>query len=534
MAKKAGIAELKSRYKLLVANRETIPSHDMGSDIPVSSGSPAVDSFLLEKIRPTLFMPEYEHLMRSWQLIQKMSDAEEKVILDNLQGCLNDHKALLAARYFSENDTGGSNKVLRSMPFSWRLLFPLVLIKPAMVFFDGWKTDLRFRLTENFSFEKLRELYAETLEEAGDTAILKFREKIHATTALLGYRFETKKEKAIENWCFHDGRKARELPTIGLYVRAREKLNKNGPQAFLKELYSSSLRLPITSVMGLLSSKDLVLYVQGNEKLQDYAVECSSPIESLLRLREWSPWLKETHMAQIAQKIKRVSAATQIPFAKITQAYLVVPEGVREKMTDTVYIPLLKKFGESVKFLLPKRFSLLQPANFIQLENFLMFNVFNAVSTGEMILVGEKDDYHFSFSVDDVKNVVNMDRNRAEEFLLEKFGGLTSIYYYTYSPDRLLQAMSKIDAGELLLFNTPFFSSIEVVEKLMRWAKVINLSTYFGAPTEISIKYNYENFLKVKNIVSVYKLRQNPAVYRAVDYLEKLYWFEKTGGELGG
>lgn len=526
------IKELKSRYKLLVAGRKTIASHDLAFDIPISSGSPVVDSFLMEKISTTFFMSDYEHLARTFQLIRKMTIKEQEIIMENLKGCFNDHKIILAAKFFSEKNDEMMHLVLDSMPFSWRLIFPLVFVKPSALFFDGWKKNVDFRLFNEFSFDRLRTLYAEILEEAGDASILKFREKIHMTSALLGYKFESEKEKAIENWCYRNGKKARELPLVDLYVKARDELNSNGEKSFVNVLQSSELKLPLTSIMGLLSSKDIILTSKesASDKLRDYVVECSSPIESLLRLREWSSWLQSHHFDLISEKIKKANFDASIPFSKITQAYLAVPAKVRGGITDSIYIPVLKKFGEQIAFLLPKKFSFFQPTNFIQVDNFLLFNVFNASSKGRMFLAGTEKDFNFTFSVDEVKDVINMERNDAQQFLLREFGGLADSYYYQYDHKRLLDSLGKIGQEELLILNIPFLQNLDVVDKLLGYKKVINLFTYFGAPTEISIAYSYNEFIRVNKYYSSSYLRQGPAVYKAINYLERLYWVEKAAG----
>ena len=528
----AVIRELKSRYKLLYAERKTVSSHDLAFDIPISTGSPTVDSFFLEKISSGR-MPSYEHLARSWQLIRNASDGEEEVMLANLRGGLNDHKALLAMKLVLEGDER-AEAALKSMPFSWQLGFPLAFIKPGLLFLDGWKADLRFRLAEKFSFSKLRDLYAGILERASDTAILKYRERIHATTALLGYKFETPKEKAIEDWCYGSGSRAGALPRAKLYAEARKALNEGGLKKFAAALRSGGEMLPVTSVMGLLSSKDAILASDATPMaLRDYVVDCSTPIEALLRLREWSPWLKDSHYHSISRKVKDANVSSDVPFSKITQAYLAVPKDVRTELTDSVYIPLLKKFGQGIGFLLPKRFSFFQPVNMIQLDNFMLYNVFNVASKGEMVLAGNDDDYRFTFTVDEIRHVVNMERNDAETFLLKKFGGLTSQYGYEYSAANILRGLDKLDRGDLLIINTPFYENLEVVDRLLKWAKVINLSTYYGAPTEISVTYSYDTFLQLGRRVRGHSLRQSPAVYNTVNYLERLYWMEKAAKDVG-
>jgi hypothetical protein len=300
--KKLGIQELKTRYKLLVANNKTTESQELFPNIPLSTGSPVLDSFISEKVKLTFSMDEYEHLARSWQLIRNMSDEEEKIILNNLKGLLNDHKILLAAKLFEKKDKN-FEKIFNSLPNTWKLKFPLVFVKPAKVFFDGWKANIKFRLFDKIDYPRLNELYSETLEKCSDSAILKYRKIIHETSSLIGHKWNTKREKSIENWCYKNGNTSSELPIVELYVKARDTLNLHGKDKFIKELSSSNQKLPITSFMGLLSAKDLVLYSEGNEKLQDYAIECSSGVESILKLREWSKWLNENHISTIAEKL---------------------------------------------------------------------------------------------------------------------------------------------------------------------------------------------------------------------------------------
>lgn len=527
--KKLGIQELKTRYKLLVANNKTIDSQEMFPNIPLSTGSPVLDSFILEKVKSTFSMDEYEHLARSWQLIRNMSDEEEKIILNNLKGLLNDHKILLAAKLF-ENKDKNFEKAFDSLPNTWKLKFPLVFVKPAKVFFDGWKANIKFRLFEKIDYSRLNELYSETLKNCSDSAILKYRKMIHETSSLIGYKWNTKREKSIEDWCYKNGNNSSELPLVELYVKARDTLNSHGKDKFIKDLSSSTQKLPITSFMGLLSAKDLVLYSKGNEKLQDYAVECSSGVESILKLREWSKWLNEGHVNTISKKLNSTKEMS-VPFSRVTIGYLSIEPEKRKLLTDQIYIPLLKKFGKEHAYLLPEKFNFVQPANLIHIENFLLFNMFNSASKGKMTLVGENEDYEFSFSIDEIKNVVNLPLRETQDFLLKNFGGLTSSHVHNYSDKRITESLRKIDKGELLILNTPFFRSINMINELMSWNKVINLTTYFGCPTEISLKYSLENFVKVEN-VKAYRVSANNAAYNTTEYLEKLYWFEKIGGEL--
>ena len=152
-----------------------------------------------------------------------------------------------------------------------------------------------------------------------------------------------------------------------------------------------------------------------------------------------------------------------------------------------------------------------------------------------MVLGGEKEDYEFKFTVDELKDVINMDGPVAQAFLLKKFGRLATATYYEYHASRLVDGLKKLDQGNLLIFNTPFFRSLEIADQLRKWSKVINLSSYYGAPTEISIKYNYDTvfyFQTKKGKIKGSNINQNSAVYKSISYLEKLSWFEKAAKEV--
>lgn len=554
----SAIAELKHNYKELLANRRTIPSSEFSPNIPISTGSPAIDSCLIEPIGTTGEMEDHEHLMRSWQLIKGMNNKEEEIALNNLDALLNDHKILLALKYWEGNDKEIAKRILDSLPFGWKLQFPLVLIKPSYLFFTGWKKHLDFRLVKNINYGRLQAFYSQILEEAGDIAILKYKEKIHATTALLGYDFKTDKEKAIEDWCYHKGSTSNKLELVKIYVKARELLKENKIVKFGKYLASQDKVIPITSYMGLLGSKGIDLRRMENETLRNYAIRCASFVETILRLNEWSKWeasegkwhlslkalltgkqrsfmwLDEGKAELISKKIKKGLSAVDIPFSKMVKAYLACPKETKQLLTNNTFIPLLKKFGESIRYLLPKSFNFLQPANMIHLHDFILYNVLNSATKGKLVLLGKTvKSYHFS--IKELAPLAHMDTWEIERYLVRKFGEQTERYSYSYEGARIKKALSNLNKDDLLVVDLPFYSDLEIMEGLMGFKKIFNLSTYYGLPSEISLQYQYfsEYSLRFRGFaLSGYSRLGEAPAYDLIKYLEKLHCFEKFAGDL--
>src|SRR5574341_1636606 len=150
------IGSFKDNYYTLLAKRKVLLYNDYSFKVPVSSGSPLLDSSIVEKIQTTSEFMDHEHLLRSWRLFKSMSVEEAHVLLNNLQDVLNDHKILLALRFWEKNDVDRTLYILHNLPWGWRLQFPILVIKPAYLFFTGWKKEIEFRLVKDIDFNKLR------------------------------------------------------------------------------------------------------------------------------------------------------------------------------------------------------------------------------------------------------------------------------------------------------------------------------------------------------------------------------------------
>jgi len=530
------VRELKHRYKMLKAKGDVLPIGDLGMPLPLSTGSPFLDSMINENLRDTADMNEEEHLMRSWQLMQGATEAELKLVMKNLDGCLNDHKLLLALYLFSEGDAR-FEKVLDNLPMKWRFLFPAAAIKPASAFLTGWRMDLRFRLVDKPDFKGLKEYYHHVLERARDEQVMKFRAVLKEAMALLHWRPEGEKEKAIHDWCFGEGRASEELPLLKNYLNALEKAKAGDEKGFARELENHENRIPLTSLMGLMSMFGAHLSLANGERYRRYAVATASPIEAILRFNEWGQWLTSDDIDAINKKIT-ASRAMTIPFHKVVNAYLASPLPLRPELFDKVYLPMMKKFSDQMAPFIPKgtEVVLMQPNNFVNIMSFLFLATVSYERSTRILLVGQKLDQIDNKTVlnfDALREVMMKDTPAVQEFLLKQFGGQVLNYEWVFDEKVAAKAFDTFGPNDMLIMDMPFVFSTRILERLLPMKRALNLGNNFGSPSEISLSVKYVPTLSVKtrkSRVDLYLRYSSTAVSSLAGFIERLEWFNRMGG----
>jgi hypothetical protein len=504
--------------------------------LPLSTGSPFLDSMINEPLRDTAEMNQETHLIRSWQLMQNATEADLKVVMKNLNGCLNDHKLLLALYLFSQGDDR-FGEVLKNLPMKWRFLFPAAAIKPASAFLTGWRMDLRFRLVEKPDYKALKECYHEVLEKARDEQVLKFRAILKEAMALLHWRPEGEKELAIHDWCFGSGRPSEELPLLKNYLNALEKAKTGDEKGFAKELDNHVDKIPLTTLMGLMSMFGAHLSLASGEKYRSYAVGSASPIEAVLRFNEWGQWLTSDNLDLINKKITDSRAMT-IPFHKIVNAYLASPKELRPEIFDKVYLPMMKKFSDQMAPFIPKgtEIVLMQPNNFVNLMSFLFLATVSYERSTRILLVGEKVDQIDNKTVlnfDAIREVMMKDTQAVQNFLLKQFGNNVLNYIWTFDEKVAAKAFDTFGPQDLLIMDMPFVYSTRMLERLLPMKRVLNLANNFGSPSEVSLSMKYITTLSVKtrrNSLTVYQRFSSTAVSSLAGFIERLEWFNRMGG----
>ena len=537
-----GIRELKRRYRENLALGRALPTHDLGVPLPLSTGNPLFDAALTEKLAATTTMTEPEHVARAWDLVGRSTPAERATLADHAGALLNDWKLLLALRAFADDDGATARRLLDALPWGWRLAFPTVVIKPAEHVFTGWRRTLEFRLTGEPRWDALRALYRELLARAPGPALLKYRSAVKQAMALLHYRPDGERERAIHDLAFARGEAAVGEPSlepIPTYVRARDALRAGGAAAMLAVLEGGPA-LPITSYMGLLGSAGIRLRAAGDhvDALRDYAVFCATPVESLLRLAEWSPWLTDQHIDALSRRVRHavIERGFDIPFAKVVKAFLAAPEPIRKRVLHPLLAPLLRHFGTRVATLLPPPgpTTFVMPVNVIHLMSFLLYAVMAAAAPARLLLVKKKGTTVASaLGLEEVIPHLADDRWALERWLLAELGGASTIRDYQYDLRALARALEAVDPAAPVVLDLPFVDSMDILAALMPRSRVFNLNTAFGAPGEICVAYEY--YLRFAIDAEAWSYRawsrySDGAASRFAELLERLAQFERLAG----
>lgn len=501
------IRELKRRYKTALALGTVAPPYDRALSLPLSTGNPLYDAALTDKLAVTTTLSEAEHLNRAWQLVNRATAAEVATLARHAPLLLNDYKLLLALACWQKSDEEQTRTFLQALPWGWRLRFATAVIKPAAVIFTGWRRTLSFRLVAEPRFPALRELFRELLAQAPGIVLLRYRQALQEAAALLHFRFEGEREAAIHNLCFENGRALVDQPAavaglapIGLYLQARHALQQQDVVTFLDLLTASPQVLPITTYMGLLGNAGLRLtndHTPAVAALRAYAVRCATPVESLLRLKEWSPWLAPVHVDLLAAKVTAgvMERGLNIPFHRTLTAYIKTPLATRKLVLEPVLLPLLHHFGQQMQELLPiatAPLTYIQPCNVIHLMSFLLYSVVSSALPTRLCLLYDK-----TVEEVDPPPLVEIAAHLAdeprvlEEWLLTRFGGLAARYQYNYDYAALTAYLQQLDAQTPLLLDLPFARHLPLLGALLPFENVFNFNAVLGAPGELCLNYAY-------------------------------------------
>jgi hypothetical protein len=531
-----GIRELKRRYRENLALGRALPTHDLGVPLPLSTGNPLFDAALTEKLAATARMTEPEHVARAWHMVGQASSEERRALADNAQSMLNDWKLLVAVRAWQLDDGEMVRRVLRALPWGWRLAFPTTIVSPGATMFTGWRKTMQFRLVEDPRWDALKALFRELLAQAPGTAILKYRAAIKQSMALLRYRPEGEREIAIHDLCFGEGNRVTGLEPIDTYVNARDAVRSGGAAALVKVLDNSPAELPVTSIMGLFGSAGIKL--KGTEdaqidKLRDHVIRCATAVESLLRLKEWDSWLTETRVATLSAKVTAAAdRGIDLPFAKVVKAFLGAPAKTRKLVLRPLLEPMMRQFGARVAAQLPPPgpITFVMPANVIHLMSFLLYAVLASAAPSKLVLVRGKGTTEVDLGLDDVIGHLTDDRGDIEAWLLKTLGGVSTVNQYTYDMRALRKALDTIDPAAPTVLDLPFVDDMDILQSLLPRERVFNLNTAYGAPGEICVSYDY--YLKFAFLDEGWSFRSwsrysDGAASRFAELLEKLESFER-------
>jgi hypothetical protein len=542
------IRTLKRRYKVSLSMGRALPLFDLSVPLPLSTGNPLYDAALGGKLVPTQTMSEAQHLKRCWELIRSASPDELAVLARHAAALMNDQKLLLALHCWNEGNAELAGTFLGALPWAWRLSFPTAVIKPAAAIFTGWKRDLRFRLIENLRFEGLYDLFRETLLQAPVVVLLKYRRAVKQSAALLHYRFEGERERALHDWCFGRGESLADtdLEPLSTYARARTALHRGDVSAFLNVLEKSPQTIPLTSYIGLLGHQGIRLSKKKGQpnvgRLRDYAVRCATPVEMLLHLAQWSSWLQTEQVSAMAARVREAleSGRVSIPFHRVTRAFLAAPDETRKMILEPLYLPLLADFGRQAARVLPPPgpVTWLQPGNLLNMTSFLLFACLASACDTRLLLAYK----------DGVEEVSHLDLNRLgphladephelERWLLAEFGGLASQRYgYEYSYPAIARQLRTLSPQAPLVMDVPYGGDEELLNALLPFERVFNLNGAVGAPGELSLSPGYyaaSIWTGRGSSRAAWRLWSNQSAVFFAELVERVVHFQSLAAEQG-
>ncbi|GAB4330581.1 MAG: hypothetical protein Kow0069_38190 [Promethearchaeota archaeon] len=530
---------LKQAYLRLRHRGEVLPWPDRSPPLPLSSGSPFLDSCVFEKIKQTPGMTIEEHLARSHQLVRAASDGEVALAIEHSRALLNDHKALLAARLLLEGDEDGFDRVVATLPFGWKLQVPATFVKPSSVFLTGWKRDVDFRLFPDVPYARLREYLGGLVEGAPEVVLLKYRAKLKTAMALLRYRVETAKERAVAKWCF-DRKVDRlpDLPMIDHFLELREAARRRDEARFARLLESAEVTVPITSYVGLLGTLGVDLESTEKEVFRDYAIRCATPVESLLRLNEWRHWLTDDHLDVLVKRLFWGSDRGIVTLEKLTTAYVNLPFRLQKRLTEPVFVPLLKKAAAGVADLLPDSFEFLIPRSFFVFTNFLLYLVMTAVADGQLTTFHADQVEHHEFELDVLSEIAQMDLTSFDQYLHEHY---RKEHRTVVSPLQFATITKHVEAvppRDLLVVDLPFARNAEFIRALNQHENVFNLHSYVGLAGEVPVNPAPVNLLSVsvmgETVFECMLKKPTDAVVQFVALLQRVRSLVRMLDQVGG
>jgi hypothetical protein len=275
------------------------------------------------------------------------------------------------------------------------------------------------------------------------------------------------------------------------------------------------------------------------QELRDYALRSATPVECLLRLQEWGSWLNEQQAEQLGQKVQAgiIERGLNIPFFKVTKAFMNAPLRVRRLTLEPLFLPMLQHFGTQVAGLLPGPgpLTFVQPSNVVHIMSFLLYTVMSSAMETRMFLL-HRDGVEEMAPLD-VKEVAQqlLEEPKAfEQWVLKRFGALGAQQYYQYDYSAVSKALSGLDPRAPLMLDLPFAESMDILAGLLPFERVFNLNTAFGAPGEICIAYEYYAEFSLDSPFWSYRVwgsYSDIAAQRFAEFLERLDWFQRLAAE---
>ncbi len=521
---------LKELYLDLRYQNKVLSPEDRSPKLPISSGNALVDACLFEKIQQTPTTQIEEHLLRAWQMVERATEEEINILYTHRGALLNDHKILLAMRLFQEEREDQCHAFLKSLPFGWEVQFPTAFIKPADVFFTGWKGSLDFRLVKDIPYTRLRKFFADFIEhDLSEMSLLKYRAKLKTALALLRYPVISPRERAVSEWCFD--RKLTSLPDfplINTFLAVRQKAKVRDEAGFIQELKGNpDVNLPITSYMGLLGTLGVELNSTNQDFFREYAVKCATFVESLLRLNEWAWWLTDDQIVALGKRLVTGYEKGMLTIDKITNAFANIDNFLlQKKLTDLVFLPLLKRSVADLNPLLPSKFEMILPLSYFIFTNFLLYLVMNAVADGKLTLFHGKTVRHLDFTLDILSEIIKMDVVSFDDYLFKHYRAEYSTYVSEMESPYITDYIKGIPRERMLVIDLPFSRMYDLMYTLNQHDTIFNISKYCGLSGEISLQNNAVELAQLKimgeDFFTATQSRPKDAVTDFVAMLEKV------------
>jgi hypothetical protein len=361
-----------------------------------------------------------------------------------------------------------------------------------------------FRLVDP-PFPRLREGFRATLARAPDTAILKFRDAIKQSAALSKFRFEGERERAIHDLCFDSGRAAADsgaLPAVTAFVRARDALASGGLAALVRALDETPGRVPLTSLMGLFGQARVHLPRPDHrsraliEPLRDHVLASATGVETLLRLAEWGSWLTDERCERIAGRVLEAvdRPGVNLPFFKVLKGFMAAPARVQQALARPLLLPLMQRFGATLRELLPsaQSYTFVLPANLLRLTSLMLYAMVGNAGTARLLLLRSRGlAQPPPLQLSDVVDRIVAGSRATQAWLESELGAVALDTEYRYDVPALAAKLGALDPEQPLLLDLPFVDDAKLLEALLPFGLAVSLNPPLGAPGEISVTYEF-------------------------------------------
>ena len=268
-------------------------------------------------------------------------------------------------------------------------------------------------------------------------------------------------------------------------------------------------------------------------------LRCATPVEWLLRISEWSPWLTDARAEQLAVKVKRgiLERGLNLPFFKVTKAFMAAPLSARRRLLRPLFRPLLLHFGQRLGGLLGDAgpVSFVQPANVVHVMSFLLYATVASAAPTRLLLLRDRgvdviDDLELEGVIDHLAD----DRGHLERWLLSEFGGLSTRGVLTYDFPAVARSIRQLNPDAPLILDIPFADNMDILGALLPFQKVFNLNDAYGAPGELCIAYEYYQRYGLyfgRDAFTIWGRYSDAAATRFAELLERLQHFQTLAAE---